>query len=142
MGKPGLNHTYAFEVRLHDVDHAGVMFFARLFVHAHDAYEAFMSHLGLDLCAMIHAGERLPIVHASADYFHPLRHGEHITVSLEIETLGETSFTLTYSFRAAPRLLARVRTVHVYLDPLANAAAPLPSALRQLLQSHCKTLAI
>ena len=83
-----MTHSYAFDVRLHDVDHAGVMFFARLFVHAHDAYEAFMAHLGLDLCAMIRTGERLPIVHASADYFQPLRHGEQITVTLEIEALG------------------------------------------------------
>lgn len=137
-----MNHSYAFEVRLHDVDHAGVMFFAHLFIHAHDAYEAFMAQLGMDLCAMIHAGERLPIVHASADYFQPLRHGEHITVSLEVETLGETSFTVTYSFHAASRLLAKVRTVHVHLDPHANAAAPLPPALRKLLQPYCKTLAV
>lgn len=137
-----MNHSYAFEVRLHDVDHAGVMFFARLFVHAHDAYEDFMAHLGMDLCAMIQAGERLPIVHASADYLQPLRHGEHVTVSLEVETLGETSFTLAHSFHATPRLLAKVRTVHVYLDPRVNAAAPLPPALRQLLQPHCKTLAV
>lgn len=135
-----MNHSYAFEVRLHDVDHAGVMFFARLFVHAHDAYEAFMARLGLDLCAMICAGERLPIVHASADYFQPLRHGEQITVNLEVETLGESSFTLAYSFYAKAGLLAKVHTVHVYLDPHVNAAAPLPPALRQLLQPHCKIL--
>ena len=135
-----MNHSYAFEVRLHDVDHAGVMFFARLFVHAHDAYEAFMAHLGLDLCAMIRTGERLPIVHASADYFQPLRHGEQITVTLEIETLGASSFTVAYAFNAAASLLAKVRTVHVYLDPRLNTAAPLPPALRQVIQPYCRTL--
>ncbi|PWB55872.1 MAG: acyl-CoA thioesterase [Nitrosomonadales bacterium] len=140
LGNFGLNPSYAFEVRLHDVDHAGVMFFARLFVHAHDAYEAFMARQGMDLCAMIRAGERLPVVHASADYFQPLRHGEEITVDLEVETLGESSFTLAYSFYANAGLLAKAHTVHVYLDPHVNAAAPLPPSLRQLLQPHCKTL--
>lgn len=135
-----MNYSYAFEVRLHDVDHAGVMFFARLFVHAHDAYEAFMSHLGLDLCAMICAGERLPIVHASSDYFQPLRHGEQITIALEIEALGKTSFTVTYAFHAAAGLLAKARTVHVYLDPHAKTSASLPQTLHQLLQPYCKAL--
>ena len=137
-----MNYSYTFEVRLHDVDHAGVMFFARLFVHAHDAYEAFMAHLGLDLCAMISSGVRLPVVHASADYFQPLRHGEQITVNLEIEALGDTSFTVTYALHATSGLLARVRTVHVYLDPQRNAAAPLPKSLRKLLQPYCQTLNI
>lgn len=135
-----MNHSYAFEVRLHDVDHAGVMFFARLFVHAHDAYEAFMARLGLDLCAMICSGERLPIVHADADYFQPLRHGEQIKVNLEIEALGKTSFTVAYTFHAATNLLAKVRTVHVYLDPHTNTATSLPSTLQQLLQPYCKAI--
>ncbi|MDP2964325.1 MAG: thioesterase family protein [Sulfurimicrobium sp.] len=135
-----MTHSYVFDVRLHDVDHAGVMFFARLFVHAHDAYEVFMARLGLDLCAMIHTGERLPVVHASADYFQPLRHGEQITVTLEIETLGTSSFTVAYAFHASESLHAKVRTVHVYLDPSFNAAASLPPALRQSLRPYCNTL--
>ncbi|MBU0594057.1 MAG: acyl-CoA thioesterase [Gammaproteobacteria bacterium] len=135
-----MNHSYAFEVRLHDVDHAGVMFFARLFVHAHDAYEDFMAHLGLDLCAMITTGERLPVVHADADYFQPLRHGEKITVTLEIEALGKTSFTVSCSFYSVSGLLAKVRTVHVHLDPHANTAADLPQMLREMLQPYCKTI--
>lgn len=135
-----MNFSYTFEVRLHDVDHAGVLFFARLFVHAHDAYETFMAQLGLDLCAMISSGERLPIVHASADYFRPLRHGEQISINLEIETLGESSFTVAYAFNSAAGLLASVRTVHVYLDPQANTSTALPPTLRRLLQPYLKTL--
>lgn len=132
-----MKHLYSFDVRLHDVDHAGVMFFARLFVHAHDAYESFMAALGLDLCVMIGDGERLPVVHARADCFQPLRHGERIAVHLEVESLGETSFTLACSFRSATDLLARVRTVHVHLDPGANAAAPLPQPLRERFLPYC-----
>lgn len=135
-----MNFSYTFDVRLHDVDHAGVMFFARLFVHAHDAYEAFMAQLGFDLCAMISAGERLPIVHASADYFQPLRHGEQISIGLEIEALGNTSFTVNYAFSAAAGLLAEVRTIHVYLAPQTGTAVLLPSSLQHVLKPYCKIL--
>jgi len=33
---------YRFTVQLHDTDAAGRLFFAHLFRHAHDAYEALM----------------------------------------------------------------------------------------------------
>ncbi len=87
-----MNYSYTFEVRLHDVDHAGVMFFARLFVHAHDAYEAFMAGNGLALGALIERNVRLPIVHASADCLLPLRHDEKITVTLTVAKLGRTLY--------------------------------------------------
>lgn len=55
-------YEYRFRVRLHVVDHAGVMFFPHLFVHAHDAYENFMADLGFDLSTLIEAGvARLPL---------------------------------------------------------------------------------
>lgn len=127
-----MNHSYAFEVRLHDVDHAGVMFFARLFVHAHDAYEAFMASIGLGLGALIESGVRLPIVHASADYLLPLRHDEKIAITLTVAQLGQTSFTLEYEFRCGAELRARLRTVHVFFDAQSGAPASLPEEMRVL----------
>lgn len=131
-----MNHEYHFEVRLHDVDHAGVMFFARIFTYAHDAYESFMDSLGLDLGALIRQGAPLPIVHAGADYLAPLRHGDDVTVMLEIEALGQTSFTLSYIFRNGEALMAKARTVHVFLE--GQRPSPLPENIRQKLLPFCR----
>lgn len=127
-----MNYSYTFEVRLHDVDHAGVMFFARLFVHAHDAYEAFMAGNGLALGALIERNVRLPIVHASADYLLPLRHDEKITVTLTVAKLGQTSFTLEYAFHCGNELRARLRTVHVFLEAGTGTPSSLPQEMRIL----------
>jgi 1,4-dihydroxy-2-naphthoyl-CoA hydrolase len=123
-------YEYRFQVRLHDTDHAGVVFFARLFTHAHDAYEAFMASIGLGLGTLIEDGMRLPIVHASADYLQPLRHDEEIAVTLKVAQLGQTSFTLEYEFRCGAELRARLRTVHVYLDVQSGLPASLPQEMR------------
>lgn len=127
---------YRFCVRLHDTDAAGVMFFAHLFRYAHDAYEACLSMLGLDLASLIAAGgPQLPLVHAEADYRAPLRHGDQVWVRVTLERLGNQSFTLGYLFAGVDgRERARARTVHVAMDPLLGGPVNLPSALRNALE--------
>jgi 1,4-dihydroxy-2-naphthoyl-CoA hydrolase len=92
---PAFEHR--FRVALHDTDAAGVLFFAHLFRHAHDAYEAWMATLGFPLDAIVRDGElRLPLVHAEADYRRPLRHGEAVTVQLAVGEVRERSFVIDY----------------------------------------------
>lgn len=123
---------YAFTVRLQDTDAAGVLFFAHLFRHAHDAYEAFMDELGLPLDAVIRDRHwRLPIVHSEADYLAAIGHGERMTVAVEVAKLGRSAFTLAYAFHDdAGRVAARARTVHVAVAPGEAASQALPETLR------------
>jgi 1,4-dihydroxy-2-naphthoyl-CoA hydrolase len=122
MPNPPMTHT--FTVRLHDTDAAGVLFFAHLFRHAHDAYEGFMAALGQPLDGLLRDGCRLPLVHAEADYLQPIRHGEEIRVTVSLAALGETSFTLDYGFQDfSGEVRARARTVHVQLAEKSGGAA-------------------
>ena len=125
---------HPFQVRLHDTDAAGVLFFAHLLRHAHDAYEAWMEQAGQALPAWLAGGgPHLPLVHAEADYLAPLRHGDRVSVRLTLERLGETSFTLAYTFTTADgRPAARARTVHA--AAAAGAKRPLPEGLRAALR--------
>ncbi len=125
--------THYFRVALHDTDAAGVLFFAHLFRHAHDAYEAWMTQLGFPLDAMLRDGTlRLPLVHAEADYRQPLRHGIAVTVELEPAAVGTASFTVDYRFRTSGAgLAATARTVHAAMDQ--HGRRGLPSALREAL---------
>jgi 1,4-dihydroxy-2-naphthoyl-CoA hydrolase len=127
MNPPAFEHR--FRVALHDTDAAGVLFFAHLFRHAHDAYEAWMAALGFPLDAMVRDGElRLPLVHAEADYHHPLRHGEAVTVQLAVGEVRERSFVIDYCFLGAENAVAATaQTVHAGLD--AGGSRGLPTAL-------------
>ncbi|MEN6584456.1 MAG: thioesterase family protein [Sulfuricella sp.] len=125
-----MEYEYRFQVRLHDIDRAGVVFFARLFTHAHDAYEAFMASVGLGLGGLISGGVSLPVAHASADYLLPLRHEEEVAVTLAVAEQGLTSFTVAYEFRCGGELRARLRTVHVFLDAQSGRPSDLPQDMR------------
>ncbi len=125
--------NYCFRVALHDTDAAGVMFFAHLLRHAHDAYEHWLANLGVDLCQLIAAGVALPIVHASADYLAPLRHGDAVEVAVSLADLSQRRFRLEYKFySASQQLLARAQTVHVAIDPQQHRACPLPETLQHI----------
>ncbi|MFP4063447.1 MAG: acyl-CoA thioesterase, partial [Halochromatium sp.] len=78
------NIEHRFRVALHDTDAAGVLFFAHLFRHAHDAYEAMMARIGWPLDGLIRERQLgLPLVHAEADYRRPMRHGDQVAVRVE-----------------------------------------------------------
>jgi 1,4-dihydroxy-2-naphthoyl-CoA hydrolase len=124
--------THAFEVRLHDTDAAGLLFFAHLFRYAHDAYESLMAAAGFPLQDLIRGGTALPIVHAQADYRTPMRQGDRIRIEMTLAEIRRRSFSLDYRFLDDQgHLRARARTVHVLIG--ADTAADLPDGLRQAL---------
>ncbi|TVQ89370.1 MAG: acyl-CoA thioesterase [Chromatiaceae bacterium] len=134
---------HRFRVALHDSDAAGVLFFAHLFRHAHDAYEDLMEALGWRLDALIRAGQlALPLVHAEADYRLPLRHGETVEVAVEVLAVGTRSFTLGYRFStAAGAFAATARTIHAGLDPHRGCPVKLPADLAAALRARNPALA-
>jgi len=127
---------HVFTIALHDTDAAGVLFFAHLFRHAHDAYEAWMATLGFPLDAMLRDGElALPLVHVEADYRRPLRHGDRVEVTLSVAEAGSRSFKINYRFRNQDGdLAATARTVHVCLHRGDGRSCPLPEALSAALR--------
>ena len=122
---------FEFTVPLQETDHAGVMFFAHLFSHAHDTYAWLMESMGFPLHKIIQAGEyHIPLAHAEADYLAPMRHGQEVQVRIDIERLGNSSFTLKYEFSSNGSLCARASTRHVVIDPGTGSPIPLPNKLR------------
>jgi 1,4-dihydroxy-2-naphthoyl-CoA hydrolase len=131
------NQEHKFQIRLQEVDHAGVMFFAHLFSHAHDAYAEMMQSMGFPLQQIIAAEEyHIPLVHAEADYTAPLRHGQLAEVRIYIESLGNSSFTLNYEFNTGDGLCARASTRHVVMDPGTGRSISIPDDLRQKLMDQ------
>jgi len=126
-------YRYRFQVRLHDTDAAGVLFFGHLFRHAHDAYESLMADLGFPLHELIQQGiaphaTALPITRAEASYKRPIRQGDSIEVLVTVAEVRRRSFALDYGFHDdLGRTCATARTVHVLTGP----DATFPEAMRR-----------
>ncbi len=128
---------YHFRIALHDTDAAGVLFFAHLLRHAHDAYEAMMARIGWPIDELIRTRHlALPLVHVEADYRRPLRHGDQVDVHIELRELGERRFSLDYRFFRADQEVATAQSVHVAIDPESGQSRALPRALISALCEH------
>lgn len=130
-------YNYHFTTSLHDIDAAGVLFFAHLFRHAHDAYEAFMSDIGFSLDKVIRQNILLPLIHSEADFLQPISHGDKVCIRLQIKKIGNSSFTVIYHITGEQdQQLATALTTHVYLDRTDHKSKKLPDTLRNELAKY------
>jgi YbgC/YbaW family acyl-CoA thioester hydrolase len=138
-----MSFTFSTSVRFQDIDPAGVLFFGRIYDYLHHAYEEFWGSAGVDR-AWFFAGAPflVPIVHSEADYKAPFRHGETVSVTIDVEKVGRASFTLRYAVTGpggAADLRVRARTVHAFAARAERGAlrpTAIPGDLRVFLLGH------
>ena len=119
---------YRTQIRLHDTDAAGLLFFANQFAIIHDAYEQLLEKFGCSFSTMLQKRSFfLPIVHAESDYKAPLFVGDHIHISITVGHVGETSFSFQYIIRNAKKtIVGTAKTIHVTIDKKSHKKTPLP----------------
>jgi 1,4-dihydroxy-2-naphthoyl-CoA hydrolase len=124
-------------VKLHDTDAAGVVFFVNYFRIAHTAYEAFLKSIGCGLDFIIRQSDYLVLIaHAEADYMRALQLGDVVTIGLKAVKVGDTSFELlTQLMDKSGNLAATVRTVHVAVSKKTAEKMEIPEKIRVGLKS-------
>lgn len=125
-------------IRLKDTDAAGTVFFLNYFVFAHETYELFLEEIGYSLRRIIEQESfLLPIVHAESDYHQMIELENEITIVLNVNKIGRTSFSLIYDyFLENQRLVGSVKTVHVCVDKTTLKKRPIPEDFQQALKKY------
>lgn len=129
--------SYEFTTRIHDIDAAGVLFFARSLYHAHDAYEAFLNYHKQSIAAMLESDFILPINHSEADFKAPVFLNEIINIELFCHEIKENEFSLSYQFldnHNKIRLTSLTR--HICLDSSTRKRKKLPESIHSILTTH------
>jgi len=128
------------KVRFGDVDHAGIVYYPRIFDYLHRAFEEFFAdRAGIPYFRVI--DERrvgFPSVHAEADFRGSLAYGDVARVTMEVERIGESSVTIRYRVRKEDGgrdcVSASVTTACVDMDGFR--ARPIPDDLRAVFSRH------
>ncbi len=128
--------TYETTLRLRDTDAAGVLYFANIYNYAHEAIEAFLDSAGMNVGTILRSPSyALPVVHAEADYRRPILPGDRMRIQVQLERMGDTSFTFLYRMtNIEGEETAQVRIVHVVVDRQSGKSKPVPSELSAVLQ--------
>ncbi|MGB3311018.1 MAG: thioesterase family protein [Nodosilinea sp.] len=129
-----MGYGFEHQVRFHETDGAGVVYFANELVMCHVAYEASLAAAGLDLAAFFRADEiAYPIAHASIDYRRPLHCGDRVTIHLIPTRLDDSSFEIQYQLKLEDTLAAQAVTRHVCISVANRRRRPLPTEMDQWL---------
>lgn len=131
------------QVRLHDTDIAGILYFPRQFRFVHDALEDFSENSGMPFAHIFMKESFLMvIVHAESDYYHPLHMGDRLEIEITITHIGSSSFTLNYKIykvcakKNERTLSGAAKTTHVTIDSHSRKKIPVPEKLKKMLTQH------
>ena len=133
-----MSFTYCRTIHFKDTDAAGVVYFANALSICHEAYEALLKTLTIDLKEYF-SGKSLvvPIVHAEIDFMRPMYCGDRIYIVLSPTIQLESSFTLKYEIyhtnSEIKKPIAIASTSHVAIDPVTRKRSELPLELMQWL---------
>jgi 1,4-dihydroxy-2-naphthoyl-CoA hydrolase len=137
--RPADSFALERDVRFHDVDAAGIVFFARAFEYVTDTFVAFCAASGVHVDEVLR--ERrwgAPLQHVEADYFRPLFFGDRVEVALVAAHLEDTSVTLGYRIAntADGAVHATVQATHVFVDVDTFARRPVPAEMRSIIEAQ------
>ena len=139
--------TYRHIVRLQETDAAGILFYGNIFSLVQCGVEEMMQEAGLPIETLIHdTSLSLPVVHTEANYFHPIRLGGRLTLSILLKQSSNRSFTLKTLVDGADhhgtqQRKAEVGSIHVSVDLESGESTSLPVQLQQLFEDAAPAIA-
>ena len=140
-----MSFIYHRTIRFQDTDAAGVVFFANTLAICHEAYEASLAEVGVNLTQFFRGTElAIPIVHASVDFLRPVFCGDQQIVHLSPTPLSPDTFEIHYAIASAadPQcLMSKALTQHVCIEPTHRQRQPLPGIMQTWLRRWGKSSA-
>ncbi len=120
--------VYETTIRFGQVDPAQVVYFARVYEMAHEAFEELMAAAGFPVGPLFEKSEwGMPLVHTEATYRRPWRLGERVRIEGTISEITERSVAFEYAFKdEAEQVRTRVKMRHAFvsLDTFQARSAP------------------
>jgi YbgC/YbaW family acyl-CoA thioester hydrolase len=125
------------KINFFDCDPAGILFYAKLFEINHSIYEDVIDSFNLKYDYWHSDVFVVPIIKTDGEYLKPVKARDHISINLSVTLLKENSFELTYEwFNSDGEIVAKARTVHVFLDKNSWKKIHIPEEIKTSLQSH------
>jgi len=125
------------QVRFHEIDAAGIVFFARVVDYVHDNYCEYLESVGHGLPAVLKAAEwAAPIGHVEVDYFEPLHFGDRLELVIAKAHIDGSRLALAHQIckSASGKVACVAQTVHVFVSRADLRPTSIPEALRRELQ--------
>ncbi len=131
-------YTCRSAIRFSHCDPAGYVFFARFFDMLQATTEDWLTQrLGINFAEMImerHLGN--PTAHTECQFIKPCVLGEYLDISLILEKIGNTSFTVRYIGYVAGEVRLRARSVQIMIETRTGRPVPFESEFLARLEEY------
>lgn len=126
------NASLRFRAAFDEGDSAGIVHFAHYFRLAHRALEAWLPSRGIPweewFASSRHA---VPLRHADAEFFRPLRPGQEFDIAVEVEEIDDSTVKFAFLLLTCDgERIARVTTTHVFVSLPDFRRMDIPSGIR------------
>lgn len=128
--------THRVQVRYLEVDQQGVVFNMWYLAYLDDAMSAFLEARGLPYPQLRDAGCDVQLVHTEIDWTSGLRFGEEVAVTVDVESVGRSSFTLVFVVSQGAGPAGTARTVYVCVATDGTGKRSLPDSLLRALTTE------
>jgi len=136
-----LRTTIDLRPRYAETDQMGVVYHANYLIWFHEARDALLAHLGLNVSALETEGYAFPIVETQCRHLSPARYGESVRISATPvleggQTASVARLCVHYEVDSAAdrRRIAQGRTVNVMTDRNGRLLLRLPPAFDPLIR--------
>jgi len=119
---------YETRVRFGDTDASGRIFYASLLRHFDAAETEFIRSIN-----WTYKGLGFPRAHVEVDFTSALAYDDPMSITVTVERIGNTSYTLAFHVASDGRDAARGKIVVVSIDRATGRPVPLPEELRAAL---------
>jgi 1,4-dihydroxy-2-naphthoyl-CoA hydrolase len=125
-----MSFIYQRTVRFQDTDAAGVVYFANVLVICHEAYEASLEAVDINLKNFFTSpAVAFPIVHANVDFLRPMYCGDHLEITVAPQKIGLDKFEIFYEVTVKNVLVAKAITRHVCIEVSSRNKQELPNEI-------------
>jgi len=126
------NKPFHYHRKIHfaDTDSAGVVYFASLLSICHEAYEEYLTKIGVNLHDFFQNDlTAIPIIHAQIDFFQPLFCGDSVVIQLLFNLVNQQVFEINYQIFKQDQSIARALTRHITINPQTRKTQPIPNLI-------------
>lgn len=120
-------------MRFGDTDASGRIFYISLLHHFDHAEVEFLRNRGVGYNLIQNANVGFPRVHVECDYTGPLVYDDLMDITVKVDRVGRSSFTLTFEASVNGRRAAHGKVTIACIDRQTWRAVPLPENLRAAL---------
>ena len=130
--------VYSARVRFVDTDASGRIHFTAMLRHFEAGEQDFLRSIGVEYGGPIAEGIAFPRVHAECTYTAAVEFDDLLDVGVQVERVGNSSYTLGFSASVAGQPVAQGKLVIVCVDLKTQRSRPVPEGLASKLREQIR----